>query len=207
MFRYENEMIPVLEQELAKKYINSNIVREFNSGNGIADLAITIDGNDKPNITIGNYNEMYYLTNYFNRIGKRIYPDKLIKEKSLDKGTLSSVIDKLVQGDYVVRNNEYFIVNKLYKPSVKRVFSIEAKLNKWKEGFYQALRYKCYSHKSFLALSSDKIKNVDIALFVSFGIGLISVFKEKIEFIENPPIQKPADLTTYYHLTEKLNSY
>lgn len=207
MFRYEKEMIPVLEQGFEKKYNNSNIIREFNSGNGIADLAIAIGADETPNVVIGNYNEMYYLTNYFNRIGRKIYPDKLIKEKSLDKRTLYSVIDKLTQGDYLIQSNKYFIVLKLYKPSIKKVFSVEAKLNKWKEGVFQALRYKCYSHKSYLALSSDKIKNVDIALLVSLGIGLISVFEEKIEIVENPPMQKPENLTAYYHLTEKFNSY
>ncbi len=206
MFKYEKDMIPVLEQEFGKKYERSSIVKEFNSGNGIADLAIAIENDEKPNILIENYAEMYYLTNFFNRKGKRIYPEKLIKKNRLNEKTLDAIINKLVDSDYLIQNSNYFIVARLYKPFMKSVFSIEAKLNKWREGFYQALRYKCFSHKSYLALSSAKIKNVDLALFVSSGVGLISVFQDKIKIIENPPLQEPKNLTIYYHLAEKLKN-
>ncbi len=202
MFKYEKDMIPVLEREFEKKYSNANIIKEFNSGNGIADLTIVIENDTKPNILIQNYSEMFYLTNYFNRKGKKVDTNRLIEDKKLDSKTLYVLLEKLIESGYVVTNGNDYIVIELYKPAVKKVISIEAKLNKWMDGFYQALRYQCFSHKSFLALSSSKIKNVNISLLSEHKVGLISVFKDKIEFINNPQIQKPKDITAYYHLTK-----
>lgn len=204
MFKYEKDMIPVLEREFEKKYSNANIIKEFNSGNGIADLTVVIESDTKPDILIQNYSEMFYLTNYFNRKGKRVDTNRLIEDKKLDSKTLYVLLEKLIESGYVVTNGNNYIVIELYKPAVKKVISIEAKLNKWKDGFHQALRYQCFSHKSYLALSSDKIKNVNINLLSEHKIGLISVFNDKIEFISNPQMQKPENITAYYHLTENV---
>lgn len=204
MFKYEKEMIPVLEQEFVKKYSNASMIREFNSGNGIADLTIAVESDVKPTVSIKNYSEMYYLTNFFNRKGKRIFSQKLIKENKLDKKTLYTLIKKLIKGNYLIQQDESYVVLELYKPSVKRFIAIEAKLNKWKEGFYQASRYRCFSHKSYLALPHDKIKNVDIDMLSAYKIGLISVFKDMIKIINNPPLQSPKNITAYYHLTESV---
>lgn len=204
MFKYEKDMIPVLEREFEKKYSNANIIKEFNSGNGIADLTVVIESDTKPDILIQNYSEMFYLTNYFNRKGKKVDTNRLIEDKKLDSKTLYVLLEKLIESGYVVTNGNNYIVVELYKPAVKKVISIEAKLNKWKDGFHQALRYQCFSHKSYLALSSNKIKNVNISLLSEHKVGLISVFKDKIEFINNPQMQKPKNITAYYHLTENV---
>ncbi|MFC1512503.1 hypothetical protein ACFL4S_00470 [bacterium] len=112
------------------------------------------------------------------------------------------LIEKLAQNNFLIKKNDYYIVKELYKPSVKKLIAIEAKLNNWKEGFYQALRYQCFSHQSYLALSSEKIKNVDTNLLIAHKIGLISVFKDKIKFIINPRVTKPKNITAYYHLSK-----
>jgi len=204
MFRFEKDMLPVIEEEFYKKFDNAKFIREFNSGNGIADFTFATLNNEALSIVIKNYSEMYYLINFLNRKGEKIHPDKLIIQNNLNPKIFSSLIIKLLEGGYLSQNESCYIVQQKYKSPIKNIISIEAKLCKWKDGYYQALRYKCFSHKSYLAISSRYVKNVDYDLLRQDNIGLISVLENKIEILINPIIQKPQDLIAFYHLSENM---
>ncbi len=204
MFRFENEMLPVIEQAFYQKFDNAKFIREFNSGNGISDLTVATPNDEKPSVSINNYSEMYYLINFLNRKGKVIHPEKLVSNKNLNSKTFLSLITKLLDGGYVSEREGCYIVERLYKSPIKNIISIEAKLSKWKEGYYQALRYKCFSHKSYLAVSAKYIKNVDIDLFRQDNIGLISVMENDIKIIYNPKREIPKDTIAFYHLSESV---
>ncbi|OYT13330.1 MAG: hypothetical protein B6I19_05700 [Bacteroidetes bacterium 4572_114] len=204
MFKFEKDMLPVIENAFYQKFDNAKFIREFNSGNGISDLTVATPNDEKPSIVINNYNEMYYLINFFNRKGKVIHPKKLVSKKNLNSKTFSNLITKLLDGGYVSEQEGYYIVERLYKSPVKNIISIEAKLSKWRDGYYQALRYKCFSHKSFLAVSSKYIKNVDIDLFRKVNVGLISVLEDYVKIIVNPKREIPKDTIAFYHLSESV---
>jgi len=204
MFRFEKDMLPVIENAFYQKIDNARFIREFNSGNGISDLTVATPSDEKPSVTINNYSEMYYLINFFNRKGKVIHPKKLVSKKNLNSKTLSSLVAKLLDGGYLTEKEGCYIVERLYKSPVKNIISIEAKLSKWKEGYYQAFRYKCFSHKSFLAVSSNYIKNVDFDLLRKDNIGLISVLKNDVKIILNPKREIPQDTIAFYHLSESV---
>lgn len=202
MFKLEKDMIPVIEFSFSQLYDDMKIKREFNSGNGICDLTCAILNNYPPDIKINNFNEMFYLLNFLNIKGIKVSPSNMISENNLDKKTLYNLLSKLLNAGYLKEEENYLIVVRTYKPSVKKVISVEAKLKKWKDGYYQALRYKCFSHKSFLAISNEFVRNVDVNLFKENNIGLISVFRDGIKILYNPKSENPTNKTAYYHLAE-----
>ncbi|MBN2348113.1 MAG: hypothetical protein JXJ22_04710 [Bacteroidales bacterium] len=202
MFKLEKDMLPIIEYSFSQLYEDLKIKREFNSGNGICDLTCAILNNYPPDITINNFNEMFYLLNYINIKGKRISPANMISENNLDKKTLNKLLSKLHKAGYLKEEENYLVIEKTYKPLVKKVISVEAKLKNWKDGFYQALRYKCFSHKSFLAISNEFVRNVDVNLFKEHNIGLISVYSDDIKILYNPKSENPTNKTAYYHLSE-----
>mgnify|MGYP001014821510 CR=1 FL=1 len=59
--------------------------------------------------------------------------------------------------------------------NIPKTTSIEVKINDWINGFYQAKRYLLFSDYSYLAIYESFIKNVDLKILSSEGIGLISI--------------------------------
>ncbi len=89
-----------------------------------------------------------------------------------------------------------------YKAHTQNLFSIEAKLKDWKSGFYQALRYKFFSNKSYLAYPKQYIHRVDLELLKQHNIGLIAVDNDSIEFVYAPKVEKPQDKISHLFLSE-----
>ena len=72
---------------------------------------------------------------------------------------------------YITENNNKFIVQKRkLNAAVENIIAIEAKLSDWKNGFYQALRYRYFANQSYLAIKNVYIKNIDKnnIIFLSF---------------------------------------
>lgn len=204
MFRFEKDMLPILEDGIGRKYRSVKCVREFNSGNGISDLTFAVLNDTQPEISIQNYAEMYYLITFFNKLGKKIFVNDLLSMKNLNRKTLTNLIQKLERRNFIIEKEGYCVVKKLYKSAFKNIISVEAKLKKWKDGFYQAMRYKCFSHKSYLAVPDNYIRNVDTNLLIQNNIGLISVVNTGVKIIIEPHSEKPTDLVSYYHLSENI---
>src|ERR1035437_758727 len=206
MFRFEKDMIPVLREHLSLIYNTEHFVEEFSSGLGIADLVFTtkkVDVRDK----LVDYESMYYILNYFNNINHIIIPADLISKYNLKKGKFCDVIRLLKGLNCIVEYTEgQFIVERNYKPCLYDLNSIEAKLGDWKKGFYQALRYKHYSHKCFLAISYEYAHRVDKNLLKTNNVGLISVFPTKIEILFDPIKEEPVNKTAFYYLSETFAS-
>ncbi len=183
MFRYEKEMIPVLREHLSEKYKTENFIEEFNSGNGIADLVFTIEKIKDNQKHLLDYELIYIVFKYLNRKNKKIEARKLFTETFLTKKQVENLICYLLENNILKSiDKENFYVKKKYTPPIKKIISIEAKLYNWKKGFYQALRYKAYSHKSYLAISEEFAHRVDKNLLTKHNIGLITVSPEKIDF-------------------------
>jgi hypothetical protein len=202
MFRYEKDMIPVLREHLTQVYKTDFFLEEFSSGLGIADLVFTtkkIDVRD----TLVDYESMFYIINYFNIINIKINPAELIATHNLKKDKFSKVIRFLTELNFIVRYNDgNFIVKQCFTPCLQNIYSIEAKLEDWKKGFYQALRYRQYSQKCFLAISKEYAHRVDTELLKTNNVGLISVSPTSIEIVINPSYQEPTNKTAFYFLSE-----
>ncbi|MBL7872098.1 MAG: hypothetical protein JNM78_10830 [Cyclobacteriaceae bacterium] len=199
MFRYESEMIPVLVDSLSKFYNTKYITTEFGTGNGVADLVFTTEMSEE-NLFLNDYGQMALFINLFDQ-NKTITTDYL-EEKQYDKTRLKRLLKQLEFEDYICIKDLKIRRNRKYKGHTQNLISVEAKLQDWKSGFYQALRYKFFSHKSYLAYPKQNIHRVDIDLLREHNIGLISVDVETIEFVFKPKVEKPLDKVSYFFLSE-----
>ena len=121
----------------------------------------------------------------------------------MKKEKFSILIHFLKELNYIVDYDEFrIIIKQNYQPGLQDLYSIEAKLEDWKSGFYQALRYKHYSHKSFLAISNKYCHRVDKVLLKENNIGLIAVSPNSIDILINPKKTNPINKTAYYYLSE-----
>lgn len=111
----------------------------------------------------------------------------------------NKVIKYLLQNNYLNKSinscESYWVGDNIYKSCMSNLFAIEAKISNWKRGFYQAYRYKWFSHYSFLALQKKHarpaIKN--LTLFKEHNVGLITVDTNNnlIDLIFHPKKQAP----------------
>ncbi len=205
MFKFEKEMIPVLKKHLSDKYQTGYFIDEFNSGNGIADLVFTTEEVSDNQKYLLDYELMYIVFKYFNRKNKIIEVKRLFKDTFLTKKQAYKLIEFLLENNVIesLGDEEYYIKQK-YTPPIKQMISIEAKLFNWKGGFYQALRYKAYSHKSYLAISEEFAHRVDRNLLKEHNIGLIIVSPEKIDISIKVINEKPSNSIAHAYLSGKM---
>jgi hypothetical protein len=203
MFRYEKDMIPVLKDNLSMIYNTEHFVEEFDSGIGIADLVFTTKSMTNRE-TLEDFEAVYYLTNYFNIRHKKIFLKEVQSKFNLKKNKMGVSLDFLKTYGQVEEgeNREYVIVKKMVEPVVQNLFSIEAKLSDWKSGLFQALRYKNYSQKTFLAMSENYIHRVDQSLLKANNVGLISVSQYDLDIVLSPRLETPKSNTAFYYLAE-----
>lgn len=60
-----------------------------------------------------------------------------------------------------------------WMPLAKEIIAIEAKLRDWKSGTFQAIRYKTFANKVYLAVPQETEKNVDRSMLKRHNVGLI----------------------------------
>lgn len=199
MFRYESEMIPVLVKNLTKVFNTEYITTEFNTGNGVADLVFSTKLSEE-RLFFNDYGTMALFVNLFDK-NKTVKADSL-SNGQYDKIKLKKLLKLLEYEEYIYFEGIEIKTTRAYKPHTNKLISIEAKLKDWKSGFYQALRYKFFSEKSYLAFPKSGIHRVDIELLKKHNIGLISVDTDKIEFILKAKTEKPQDKISYFFLSE-----
>jgi len=199
MFRYESEMIPVLVKNLTRIFNTKYITTEFNTGNGVADLVFSTKLSEE-SLFFKDYGTMSLFVNLFKK-NKKVRTD-LLNNGQYDKIKLKKLLKQLEFEDYIYFEGLEIKTTRNYKPHTNNLISIEAKLKDWKSGFYQALRYKFFSEKSYLAFPKCGIHRVDIELLKNHNIGLIAVDNEKIDFILKPKSEKPQDKISYFFLSE-----
>jgi len=200
MFRYEKDMIPVIKSFFKERFKQSLSVEELNTGIGIADIVFSNKIN-KREYYFNNFELLFHTLTLLNRKNKKISELDFVTRFS--KKQVNSIIDKYIVMELIEYFGEdsFYVKNKLY-PTITEFYAIEAKLKDWKNGFYQAMRYKNFAQKTFLALSSEYIHKVDKDLFKMNNVGLISVAKDKATIIINPKKKSPNDRIAYYYLGE-----
>lgn len=200
MFRYEKDMIPIIKSFFKERFDQSLSVEELNTGIGIADIVFTKKIN-KREYYFNDFELLFHTLTLLNRKNKKISEFDFVTRFS--KRKINSIIDKYISMELIdYFGSDYFYVKNRLNPTVSEFYAIEAKLKDWKNGFYQALRYKNFAQKTFLALSSEYIHRVDKDLFKMNNVGLISVTKDKANIIINPKKKAANDKVAYYYLGE-----
>jgi len=199
MFRYESEMIPVLSENLSKIFKTTYITTEFGTGNGVADLVFTTEMNEEK-LFLNDYGMMSLFVSLFHQ--KKMLNSELLYKNCFDKKRLKRLLTFLEGDDFICIDGNKITRTRKYKSHTQNLFSVEAKLKDWKSGFYQALRYKFYSHKSYLAYPKQYIHRVDLDLLKKNNVGLISVDIDAIEIVYKPKSEKPQDVTSFFFLSE-----
>jgi hypothetical protein len=192
-------MIPVLVDNLSKVFNTEYITTEFSTGNGVADLVFTTEMNEEK-LFLNDYGMMSMFVSLFQQNKK--LNSELLYETCFDKIRLKKLLNCLEGDEFICIDGDKIIRTRKYKSHTQNLFSVEAKLKDWKSGFYQALRYKFFSHKSYLAYPKQYIHRVDLKLLKENNIGLISVELDNIEFIYKPKTEKPQDVISYFFLSE-----
>ena len=200
MFRYEKDMIPVIKEFFKERFKQSLSVEELNTGIGIADIVFSKKIN-KREYYFNNFELLFHTLTLLNRRNKKI--SELDFATRFSKKQIHSIIEKYISMELIEeKSSKYFYVKNKLKPTIPEFYAIEAKLKDWKSGFYQAMRYKNFAQKSFLALSSDFTHRVDEELLIENNIGLISVSQDKTKIIINPKKETPNDKVAFYYLGE-----
>lgn len=196
-FLLEAEMIPIIIKGISEKFKIKHYVEEFKTGNGIPDIVFT------KNIQNENYDKMDYESYYF--IIESLKKGKIkIDLKNLDN-KYKYLIEYLVKNEYLEQMSEdLFYRKKELEPLTGDIIAVEAKLSDWKNGFYQALRYKYFANESYLAISKSKIKNVDKNLLKSRGIGLIAVDTDEVNVILKSKKASPLNKTSFFYSSQKI---
>ena len=206
MFRFEKEMIPILREYLSHRYKTNYFVDEFNSGNGIADLVFTTKEINKYCKTIFDYDLIEVALTSLSRKNKRINVSQFYNNTHISEKQSKKLLELLIENGNLERiDDNILIVKEKYSAPTKNIISIEAKLSDWKNGFRQAMRYRTYSNKSYLALSEKFIHRVDLNLLRENGIGLMSVSPDNVHIVLTATTKQPTNLVAYTYLSEKFS--
>jgi len=178
---------------------------EVGVGYGIADLVLFKPNKQKILKRLSHAQHTRLLSeNYFKVLS--VITDSETKKKptslrSIEKNVSVSsqtlrykILPKLKDCGYVKEvDNGYYLKVNGWLPIGKELIAIEAKLHDWKKGLQQAIRYKAFANRVYLAVPSNIAKNAQRALLEKHGVGLISFDPEsgKKKVIVNAPIRKP----------------
>jgi hypothetical protein len=109
------------------------------------------------------------------------------------------ILPKLKKSGYIkeVGNNLYLKING-WLPIGKELVAIEAKLHDWNNGLRQAIRYKTFAHKVYLAMPEQTAKSVNNSqreMLEKYEVGLISFNPESMKktVLVNAPSRKPSN--------------
>jgi len=199
----ETDIIPIIKnafyKELLKKKLKS--ATEIGVGFGIADIVFydldqkvvqerIVSGLCKPLLSEDLIKTLLAFKPY-----EIVSVTYLMEKLPFSKERLKYKLLKfLKENNYVTKiSSDKFRSNFNYCIGLNKVIAVEAKLNNWKRGLYQAYRYKWFSDESYLAIYSYGIKPAKekIDLFKKLNVGLLEVKDSSVDVIFNPRPEAP----------------
>lgn len=157
---------------------------EIRMGTGIPDVMIGLSLNP----SISYFDNYYHLSILDNIIENDIISvDSLIDYINLPRNKVKQIIKELYDLEALELINNKIFINKNIELVEQGInISIEVKIRDWKNGLLQAQRYLKFSDYSYLAIKSDYIKNIDMDIAIEYGIGIISLWEDKLIEILKP---------------------
>lgn len=199
----DNFLVSVFDQEATTDQYT--IGEEFRSQYGIPDLLFYNFDNSVVDTRMQNQLEPVLSKEIIKTLlliqgKKKITLSYLQENLPFNKEVIKNkVVKYLLHNNYLNRslNNyeAYWVGSNVYKSCMNNMFAIEAKISNWRRGFYQAYRYKWFSHYSFLALHNSFIIPAlnNLKLFEQYNIGLMSIDTNErdIKVFYKPKQEKP----------------
>lgn len=201
MFTNERELVDTLVMYLKEKYKIQYVARELQSGNNIADVVFS-ESIDRNYILFDNYiNSYYYVKNIYNKHKIRLNNLEICNSKNEKEfKQFLKVLEK--QGYIKVIDDKIEVIKKINLVT-KNLVAVEAKLFDWKSGIKQAIRYKEFSNKVYVAIEETQLEKVDRDTFRRENIGLMTVSKSGVKEIIRPKKEKVEKLDIQYYMTDK----
>lgn len=206
MFETEEIMI----NHLINYYNAEFIFKEIGSGYGIADLVI-VNNKSAFKKFLHNRAGSYLQTNdqikvflYMRKKRNGVTFEELHENHFLSKNNLKrNILKHLVTVNALIYIDGLYFRNPEFKLFPIDCIAIEGKLTDWYAGLVQAIRYKRFAKKSFVALDKKYIHRANIELFKEQNIGLLSVGSE-VKMIYSPKEEVPLDPTMRYRIAENI---
>lgn len=130
--------------------------------------------------------------------------------------TVRKHLKELLELGFVKRSaSNGWVLSKEYKlPSID-IWSFEIKLRNWKRAYYQASRYRGFSHYTTVVMPLENVHTAveNIDMFDKMNIGLMAIDKQgKLEFIRKPRKCNPSSKKHHLYalgqiITEFCQSY
>ena len=116
---------------------------------------------------------------------------------------LVAVVEKSFEKRGFVVNTEIPMLSKridllCVRPNTNELIAIEAKIQKWKRAFQQALTYRLCSDFVYIAIHNNYSHLVKIDMLQKYGVGLIVVDEDDIEM----PLEALPSAVTHQRLKE-----
>lgn len=174
--------------------------REVNSGYGIADV-VAIKANNKNVNKRLHYKQTTKIPseNYFkvlNLLTETAQKAKPLKEITSrlsisDSYVKNTIIKDLIKSKFVkeIEGKIYYKING-WAPLSREIIAIESKLYDWNRGITQAIRYKTFADKVYLALPEENVHLVDRKLLKKYNLGLLTLKDDNLKTLFHPIRQK-----------------
>jgi len=181
-FATENQLVELFEAVAPILNKGFESVLEFESSNGIADIAFYKLRKDwQSNSKLGEIHPrwVYALTQLPYR--KKFSTSEFAKLTGVTKQTVLNVLKSYESAGYCEKTSPSdWIKNKQPKLVANKVYAVEAKLKDWKRALKQAFRYKDYANRSWVVMDERNINPArkNLSMFQTLGVGLASISTE-----------------------------
>jgi len=181
-FATENQLVELFEAVAPILNKGFESVLEFESSNGIADIAFYKLRKDwKSNSKLGEIHPrwVYALTQLPYR--KKFSASEFAELTGASKQTVLNVLKSYESAGYCEHTSPSdWIKNKQPKLVANKVYAVEAKLKDWKRALKQAFRYKDYANRSWVVMDEKHINPArkNLSMFQALGVGLASISTE-----------------------------
>lgn len=179
------------------------VVREIDSWSGVVDvLALSATAESWAHLTTRQRTALSRLTPAGARLLAKLHPsrylslDGLVENLGVSRSTLLRYVRVLRAAGLVTVRGSSARRAKSVRDLV-RVLAIEVKVKDWRQGFYQATRYRAFSNEVALALPLPVAKRVNKGyrrMLRDFRIGLIAIdaARRELKWLVRPRSRRPA---------------
>lgn len=186
------------------------ILKEFNSGYGVADIVL---GSFTPYLssrTLRNPIDSNWAVTLVDILDDELFTISDFASKyGVSKQTAQKKINQFVAAGFLKIKKQHYSKFNDYKIAVDTSIAIEAKLKNWKQALNQARRYKRFANFSYVLLDShfSSPAKQNIHLFQQHNIGLISMDGNKPIIHYSPKQMEVRENHYFYKLNEIVYDY